>query len=345
MTTPHITFLLCITLTCRLIVCEPTTASSAPSHELHPLSDEFIDHINSLAKTWKAGRNFHKDIPLGYLKTLMGVHPDSHKNRLEPLVQGEESFKDLPEEFDSRTNWPNCPTIREIRDQGSCGSCWAFGAVESMSDRVCIHSNATQNFHFSSENLVSCCHFCGFGCNGGFPGMAWKHWVTTGIVSGGLYDSHQGCQPYLISPCEHHVNGTRPPCKEGGKTPVCVKSCEKNYNVPYKKDLHRGSKAYSINGGEKAIQAEIFKNGPVEGAFTVYEDFVQYKSGVYNHVTGKALGGHAIRIIGWGKENNTPYWLIANSWNTDWGDKGLFKILRGKDECGIESEINAGIPK
>lgn len=43
---------------------------------------------------------------------------------------------DLPENFDSRVNWPNCPTIQEIRDQGSCGSCWAFGAVEAMSDRV-----------------------------------------------------------------------------------------------------------------------------------------------------------------------------------------------------------------
>lgn len=57
------------------------------------------------------------------------------------------------------------------------------------------------------------------------------------------------------------------------------------------------------------------------------------------------LGGHAVRILGWGKENGTPYWLIANSWNEDWGDKGLFKMIRGKDDCGIESGINAGTPK
>jgi cathepsin B len=44
--------------------------------------------------------------------------------------------------------------------------------------------------------------------------------------------------------------------------------------------------------------------------------------GVYQHVTGQMLGGHAIKILGWGKENNTPYWLVANSWNTDWGDNG-----------------------
>jgi cathepsin B len=67
----------------------------------------------------------------------------------------------------------------------------AFGAVTAMSDRVCIHSGGAQNFHFSSEDLLSCCHLCGFGCNGGFPGAAWRYWVHKGIVSGGLYDSKQ----------------------------------------------------------------------------------------------------------------------------------------------------------
>lgn len=86
-------------------------------------------------------------------------------------------------------------------------------------------------------------------------------------------------------------------------------------------------------------------HGPVEAAFTVYNDFLTYKSGVYRHTSGAALGGHAIKIVGWGVENGTPYWLVANSWNEDWGDKGFFKILRGKNECGIEGEIVAGIPK
>ena len=182
------------------------------------------------------------------------------------------------------------------------------------------------------------------GCNGGYPGSAWSYWVRKGIVSGGQYGTHQGCRPYEIAPCEHHVNGTRPPCTGEGETPKCKQVCEKGYPISYKKDRHFGKKAYSLPRDVKSIQAEIMKNGPVEADFTVYADFVQYKSGVYQHVTGDELGGHAIRILGWGVENDTPYWLVANSWNSDWGDNGYFKILRGEDHCGIESDINAGIP-
>jgi cathepsin B len=49
-------------------------------------------------------------------------------------------------------------------------------------------------------------------------------------------------------------------------------------------------------------------NGPVEAAFSVYSDFLEYKSGVYHHTTGSFLGGHAVKIVGWGVENGTPYW-------------------------------------
>lgn len=100
-----------------------------------PLSDEFIAEINRKATTWEAGRNFHPETSRMYIRTLMGVHPDS-KNYLEPPKLMGAIREDLPDDFDARTNWPNCPTIQEIRDQGSCGSCWAFGAVEAMSDRV-----------------------------------------------------------------------------------------------------------------------------------------------------------------------------------------------------------------
>ncbi|KAK5640500.1 hypothetical protein RI129_011311 [Pyrocoelia pectoralis] len=309
------------------------------------LSDEAIREINNKQSTWEAGRNFAENVPTRYIKRLMGVLPDNYKHKLPVLVPEYNLMEiEVPEQFDARQQWPNCPTISEIRDQGSCGSCWAFGAVEAMSDRVCIHSDGKVNFHFSSEDLVSCCDMCGMGCNGGYPGSAWSYWVRHGIVSGGQFGTEQGCRPYEIAPCEHHVNGSRLPCSGEGPTPPCKEQCRKGYPIPYKKDLHHGKKSYSVASDVKSIQVEIMKNGPVEAAFSVYEDFVNYKSGVYKHVQGQELGGHAIRILGWGVENDTPYWLVANSWNSDWGDNGYFKILRGEDHCGIESAITAGIP-
>ena len=188
----------------------------------------------------------------------------------------------MPENFDPREKWPECPTIREIRDQGGCGSCWAFGAVTAMSDRICIHSKGEKHVHVSSENLLSCCYSCGFGCNGGFPGAAWSFWSRKGLVSGGQFGTKQGCQPYEIEPCEHHVNGTRGPCKEGGRTPKCHRTCENaEFKVPYEKDKSYGQKSYSIKRDVNQIQMELMTNGPVEAAFTVFEDFPNYKSGVY----------------------------------------------------------------
>ena len=90
------------------------------------------------------------------------------------------------------------------------------------------------------------------------------------------------------------------------------------------------------------IQMEIMKNGSVEAAFTVYDDFMSYKSGIYNPQSETVLGGHAVKIIGWGVENGVKYWSIVNSWNEDWGEKGLFRYIRGINAGGMEEEIVTG---
>jgi cathepsin B len=262
-----------------------------------------------------------------------------------PLEIKSEVAAAIPTQFDARTQWGSiCPSVNAIRDQAACGSCWAFGAAEAMTDRTCIASNGAVTIALSAQDLVSCCSvFCGMGCDGGYPMSAWMYWSSTGVVTGGDYDSGIGCYTYQLPMCDHHVNGTLPPCGGEGPTPMCNKTCENGAN--WKQDKHFGSKVYGVSSSVAAIQTEIMNHGPVEGSFEVYEDFLTYKSGVYQHVSGQYLGGHAIKVLGWGVENNKPYWLVANSWNTEWGDGGYFKILRGKDECGIEDGIVAGIPK
>ena len=60
------------------------------------------------------------------------------------------------------------------------------------------------------------------------------------------------------------------------------------------------------------------------------------------HPSGLPLGGHAVKMIGWGVEDSVPYWICVNSWNNLWGEGGTFRILRGKNECAIETECVAG---
>ncbi|XP_028252376.1 cathepsin Bb [Parambassis ranga] len=323
-------------LLCGVVV---ITITCARPH-LPPLSAEMANFINKANTTWMAGLNFH-DVDISYVKGLCGTIMKGP--RLPQVVHNVESIK-LPDSFDPRKQWPNCPTIKQIRDQGSCGSCWAFGAVEAISDRLCIHTGGKISLEISAEDLLTCCDDCGMGCFGGFPSAAWEYWEKKGIVTGGLYGSKVGCRPYTIESCEHHINGTRPPCHSIEDTPKCVQQCIDGYSPSYPKDKYFGKRTYNIPSDQEQIMTELYKNGPVEAAFDVYEDFLLYKSGVYQHVTGQMLGGHAIKILGWGEENGTPYWLAANSWNSDWGDKGFFKIKRGNDECGIESEVVAGMP-
>lgn len=332
-----------------LLLLAMVAAASAAPQAAYPdfgmLTDEEIVFINKVQTSWKAGRNFHPEMA-PVVKNMMGLNYMAALKMAEqtlPVKQFPQAM-DLPDNFDARDKWTNCPTLKEVRDQGNCGSCWAFGAAEAMSDRICIASNGAKNAHLSAEDIMTCCRSCGNGCNGGFPAGAWSYFDKDGVVTGGAYNSKQGCQPYQIAACDHHVVGKLQPCKGDARTPRCEKKCESGYNTSFTEDKHYGKRSYMVRG-EQNIMQELYTNGPVEAGFTVYNDFLQYKSGVYKHTTGSALGGHAVKILGYGVENGDKYWLVANSWNPDWGDKGFFKILRGNDECGIEGQIVAGEPR
>ncbi|RZC38574.1 Peptidase C1 and/or Propeptide C1 domain containing protein [Asbolus verrucosus] len=240
------------------------------------LSKNFIDSINRKQSTWIAGRNFPEDTPIESLKYLagtLGFHPDPN---FEPptKVRKLENVA-IPDTFDARTEWPECKDIiGKIRNQGNCGSCWAFASAEIMTDSLCIKSNGTVKFEFSPEDLISCCAECG-NCKGGYTGKALNYWVKTGVVSGGDYNSGEGCRPYSESTFLDNI------------TPSCKQQCENsNYTIPYSDDKAFGTNYYHVKRNQKDIQAEIMLNGPVLAGYVVYTDFLNYKTGVYQHVSG-----------------------------------------------------------
>jgi cathepsin B len=141
-------------------------------------------------------------------------------------------------------------------------------------------------------------------------------------VTGGDYlakEDGSSCFPYQLPNCDHHEGGPYPTCPSicGASecaTPKCASACEANYPKKWAADKHHASTAYSVSSSVAQIQAELMTYGSVTAAFTVYADLLTYKSGVYSHVSGAELGGHAVKIVGWGTTaDGVDYWDVANS--------------------------------
>ncbi|KAH9633331.1 hypothetical protein HF086_004045 [Spodoptera exigua] len=293
---------------------------------------------------WTAGRNFPEQTSRKYISNLAGTLKDDTQQNLQLINHPIDLTVELPDSFDPRDKWSKCTSLNEIRDQGACASCWAVAAVAAMTDRYCIFSKEKQQFHFSAEDLISCCETCGLGCVKGLHFAAWDYWTKLGLVSGGNYNSSEGCKPYNTPPGENFVTEEMPSSSRIVDISSCKMFCESSYNVKYRNDKRYGDRAYIIERNENQIKIELYFNGPVEGVMEVYTDFLNYKYGVYNYTEGESIGHHSIKILGWGEEHGHKYWLVANTWGKGWGDEGFFKIIRGVNHCGIEDSIVAGEP-
>jgi cathepsin B len=162
--------------------------------------------------------------------------------------------------------------------------------------------------------MVSC-DKANMACNGGYLNKAFNYLKKSGVVE-------EDCLPY--------VSGD-------GSVPACPNTCVDGFTKKtWTEDKHFCKKTNSF-WMNKNIKKEIFENGPVETGFKVYQDFIQYKSGVYRHTSGGMLGGHAVEIVGWSFDQDGEYWICKNSWGTAWGEEGYFRIAFG--QCGIDSTV------
>ena len=292
-----------------LVLCASAGPAIVEDDNAELLPQETIDYINSVQTSWVASKEWVGSMTLGEARSFVSsylIREDLPAEFNWGVLL--DSFT-APTSFDSRTQWPTC--IHPIRDQGQCGSCWAFGASEALSDRFCIYSKGAKSVVLSPQYLVDCDH-SSQGCNGGYPNQAWKFMQQQGLP----LDS---CVPYKAA------DGSCPSKCSNGSAPTFYKvSSTASYTNP------------------TSIQAAVMAGGPIEVSFTVYQDFMSYKSGVYVHTSGGVLGGHAVKLIGWGVSGSHNYWICANSWNTNWGIQGFFWIAFG--QCGIDSAGVAGVP-
>ncbi|GCC28364.1 hypothetical protein chiPu_0006794 [Chiloscyllium punctatum] len=216
------------------------------------------------------------------------------------------SFNNI--DFPDRVDWRDKGYVTPVKNQENCGSCWAFSATGSLEGQ---HFRNTGNLvSLSEQQLVDCSGDYGnYGCDGGLMDNAFRYIITSGGI-----DSEES-YPYTA--------------KEGlcSFNPETIGAVCNGYI-----DLPKGSEAY--------LQMAVADNGPISVAIDAgHLSFQLYSSGVYDEpLCSSEELNHGVLVIGYGTLHGNDYWLVKNSWGTDWGDEGFIYMSRNKNnQCGIAS--------
>ncbi|NXA12321.1 CATS protein, partial [Sapayoa aenigma] len=210
---------------------------------------------------------------------------------------------DIPETMD----WREKGCVTEVKNQGACGSCWAFSAVGALEAQVKLKTGNLVSL--SAQNLVDCSGMYGNkGCAGGFMTEAFQYIIDNhGIESEESY-------PYTAQ------NGT---CRYNASASAA--SCSRYVELP--------------EGDEAALRESVATVGPVAVAIDASRStFFLYRSGVYDDPQCTQDVNHGVLVVGYGSLENKDYWLVKNSWGVWFGDSGYIRMARNaSNRCGIAS--------
>ena len=206
----------------------------------------------------------------------------------EKLYQGE-----LPAKFDWRDKG-----LTPIRDQGNCGSCWAFSLTATLADNIKLRGLGDLNL---AEQLLVSCDDENSGCGGGWLGFHYFKKNGSTLEENFPYTaSNQRCKAV---PFIHKIQDWKYIQSEDG--------------IPAIETLKR----------------VIYTWGPVTVAVSASGDFMNYDSGIYNGNSSGSIN-HAVNLVGWDDTAAVKHWVMRNSWGTGWGDNGWMKIAYGAKKIG-----------
>jgi len=230
----------------------------------------------------------------------------------------------IPDSWDWRTadlNGAGINAVTAVKDQGSCGSCWTFGAAATMEGGVCINGeqDCSTWAGFAEQQLVDCAshnrtflgNYNNNGCGGGEQSNA-INWV---YLNGGITEEQY--YPYTA--------------KEG--------TCQEPPIIGMTTDDICGTTSYAGADATLLAQATMDKGPVTVGIDAGGIEFQLYSGGVYssNSCSGNRIN-HAVTEVGFGNEGGMDYWIVKNSWGKSWGLGGYILMERGVDMCGIERD-------
>ncbi|KAF5738224.1 cysteine proteinase RD21a-like [Tripterygium wilfordii] len=269
----------------------------------------FIDEHNSENRMYRVGLTRFADLTNEEYRALYSGTRSDAKRRLMKSKNASNRYvfrasDKLPESVD----WREEGAVGPIKDQGTCGSCWAFSTIAAVE---AINKIATGDLiSLSEQELVDCDRTENQGCNGGLMDYAFRF-----IMDNGGIDTDQD-YPYQGS------NGRCDPVRKNAK----VVSIDGYEDVP--------------QSDEKSLQKAV-AHQPVSVAIEAGgRAFQLYQSGVFTGECGSALD-HGVVIVGYGTEDGVDYWIVRNSWSTNWGESGYIRIQRNVGDtgkCGIAME-------
>jgi C1A family cysteine protease len=201
----------------------------------------------------------------------------------------------LPSSVDWRSNGGNF--VSPVKNQGACGSCWAFATTAALESKAMISLNTPGKPPNLSEQIVLSCSGAG-SCDGGYIDQASNFLVNTGTNKETFYP-YKAADGYCLNASSIGRIGLMCSWLEFGSSRSFI------------------------------TQGAIYSNGPCCCGMAVYTDFYYYDSGVYHYTGGWLEGYHAILAVGYKDNPEFPgggYFIVKNSWGTTWGISGYFKI-------------------
>ena len=221
-------------------------------------------------------------------------------------------------------------TVRQQHIPQYCGSCWAQAAASSLSDRIKIaRRGAWPEINIAPQVLISC-EIPDDGCHGGYAYNAFA-WMADNEIT------DETCSIYRA---RGHDNGiacsAMTMCRNCNPGEACFVPDE--YNV-------YGVEEYGMVTGEYDMMQQIYQSGPIACGIAVPEALEEYTGGIFCDDTGDMEIVHDISVVGYGEEDGQKYWMVRNSWGTEWGERGFFRVCRGLNNIAIESDCAWATPK